>query len=396
MARPPRPPASHQGRQREPRPHRADLSAFRNVRRLRAPASGDGALPRVEARPGGRGAAQGRARCGGRRTHRRAWRRPPPRRLPCTARHARRARGRLRRARARTTWWRSTAARSWRRASTARSRPPGRIAEALRAGKPLDIQVTATDTGLDVDVRGSGPLTAARGAALARDRRDAPSRPPHPPWRDGGAARDSRRCAIGTRSSCCRRAPSCRRPPQAKPPGAAGGRASATAARTWPTCSAASARSRCGSPNAPASPRPTTTRPRSPRCSAPRLGRRASSRSRRLRRDLFRRPLRAGRTQALRCRRVRSAAPGRRGAGARACGVAGADCGRGVVQSGDLRARCAHPGRRRLSSRRGDAGRSVPLFRARGNGGVFQRMGQDDGGQIDERSGSFPSFTLGV
>jgi 23S rRNA (uracil1939-C5)-methyltransferase len=43
------------------------------------------------------------------------------------------------------------------------------VAEALGGrGKPLDIQVTATDTGLDVDVRGSGPLTAARTAELAK------------------------------------------------------------------------------------------------------------------------------------------------------------------------------------------------------------------------------------
>jgi len=43
------------------------------------------------------------------------------------------------------------------------------IAELLDATrKPLDIQVTATDTGLDVDVRGSGPLTPKSIAALAR------------------------------------------------------------------------------------------------------------------------------------------------------------------------------------------------------------------------------------
>ena len=42
------------------------------------------------------------------------------------------------------------------------------IAEALAGTrKPLDIQVTATETGLDVDVRGSGPLTAARVGELA-------------------------------------------------------------------------------------------------------------------------------------------------------------------------------------------------------------------------------------
>jgi 23S rRNA (uracil1939-C5)-methyltransferase len=42
------------------------------------------------------------------------------------------------------------------------------IAEALGpAKKPLDVQVTATDAGLDVDVRGSGPLTAPLVTALA-------------------------------------------------------------------------------------------------------------------------------------------------------------------------------------------------------------------------------------
>lgn len=42
------------------------------------------------------------------------------------------------------------------------------IAEVLRpARKPLDIQVTATDVGLDIDVRGSGPLTVPLTAALA-------------------------------------------------------------------------------------------------------------------------------------------------------------------------------------------------------------------------------------
>ena len=43
------------------------------------------------------------------------------------------------------------------------------IAEALAPErKPLDIQVTATEAGLDVDTRGSGPLTSARMTALAR------------------------------------------------------------------------------------------------------------------------------------------------------------------------------------------------------------------------------------
>jgi 23S rRNA (uracil1939-C5)-methyltransferase len=43
------------------------------------------------------------------------------------------------------------------------------IAEQLKpAKKPLDIQATATDSGLDIDVRGSGALNADRSAALAR------------------------------------------------------------------------------------------------------------------------------------------------------------------------------------------------------------------------------------
>ena len=43
------------------------------------------------------------------------------------------------------------------------------LAEPLIAiGKPLDIQITATDGGLDVDVRGSGPLPAALIAALSQ------------------------------------------------------------------------------------------------------------------------------------------------------------------------------------------------------------------------------------
>jgi 23S rRNA (uracil1939-C5)-methyltransferase len=43
------------------------------------------------------------------------------------------------------------------------------LAEVLtRTGKPLDIQVTATDAGLDVDVRGSGPLPPTLMARLAQ------------------------------------------------------------------------------------------------------------------------------------------------------------------------------------------------------------------------------------
>ncbi|MGJ5134498.1 class I SAM-dependent RNA methyltransferase [Bradyrhizobium oligotrophicum] len=43
------------------------------------------------------------------------------------------------------------------------------LAEALKpTGKPLDIQTTATSNGLDIDIRGSGPLPPPRIAALSR------------------------------------------------------------------------------------------------------------------------------------------------------------------------------------------------------------------------------------
>jgi 23S rRNA (uracil1939-C5)-methyltransferase len=43
------------------------------------------------------------------------------------------------------------------------------VAEPLISiGKPLDIQITATDSGLDIDVRGSGPLPASTIATLSR------------------------------------------------------------------------------------------------------------------------------------------------------------------------------------------------------------------------------------
>jgi 23S rRNA (uracil1939-C5)-methyltransferase len=43
------------------------------------------------------------------------------------------------------------------------------LAETLAsAGKPLDLQATASESGLDIDVRGSGPLSLQRSAELAR------------------------------------------------------------------------------------------------------------------------------------------------------------------------------------------------------------------------------------
>lgn len=41
------------------------------------------------------------------------------------------------------------------------------IAGAIKSGKPLDIQITASQTGLDIDIRGSGPVGTIESAALA-------------------------------------------------------------------------------------------------------------------------------------------------------------------------------------------------------------------------------------
>ena len=73
------------------------------------------------------------------------------------------------------------------------------IAEPLIAmGKPLDIQVTATDSGLDVDVRGSGPLSTARDREAVAHRRAASAGAADAPRRAGADAtppidRDRRR-----------------------------------------------------------------------------------------------------------------------------------------------------------------------------------------------------------
>ena len=110
----------------------------------------------------------GRSRRAGRRPDRRPWRGPPPRRLSRPARTRDVLEVGFAALRAHH-WCRSIAARSSRPRSTARSQPPGRSPKrSSPMRKPLDIQVTATEGGLDVDVRGSGPLTATRaGSARA-------------------------------------------------------------------------------------------------------------------------------------------------------------------------------------------------------------------------------------
>ena len=138
--------------------HRADLPAFRRLRRLRRAALAERAYRAWKRDLVVDGAAPGRHRRAGRRTHRRPRRRPPPRRVSRAPRHPRRAGSRLfRGARASPRRDRPLSGPGQKPRRRAR-RPHGRSPKcSAPTKKPLDIQVTATDAGLDVDVRGSGP-----------------------------------------------------------------------------------------------------------------------------------------------------------------------------------------------------------------------------------------------
>ena len=91
------------------------------------------------------------------------------------------------------------------------------LAEALGAmKKPLDIQVTATDAGLDVDVRGSGALPPQRAAALVRlAETHRLARLTRHGELIAQRAAPTRAHGQGARSRC-RPARSCRRPPKAR------------------------------------------------------------------------------------------------------------------------------------------------------------------------------------
>ena len=69
----------------------------------------------------------------------------------------------------------------------------------MPTGKPLDIQITATNSGLDVDVRGSGPLSISLDHHAVAHRGTASARPADAPRRTGAdanaAGRDHRRRA---------------------------------------------------------------------------------------------------------------------------------------------------------------------------------------------------------
>ena len=95
VARPSRPTAIAERRAAERGAYRADLSAFRRLRRLRAAALAKCAVSRVETQPRGRCATASRPRRAGRRSHRRARRGPPPRGVSRPARHPRCAGSRI-------------------------------------------------------------------------------------------------------------------------------------------------------------------------------------------------------------------------------------------------------------------------------------------------------------
>ena len=142
---------------------------------------------------------------------------------------------------------RSTAARSSTRHLDGAIEAAWAIAEPLISiDKPLDIQITATNSGLDVDVRGSGPLSTRHDRGAVAARRATSAGAADPPWRTGAdanaAGRFDRR---GTGRAAAGLVPAGDRRP-ARTRWRAGRRRIASAANTSPTCSAASAPLRCG------------------------------------------------------------------------------------------------------------------------------------------------------
>ena len=139
------------------------------------------------------------------------WRRPPPHHAARADGHARGAQGRL-------------CGGGFARHHSDRPLPDPRpaldgaieaawaIAEPLIAiGKPLDIQITATNSGLDVDVRGSGPLSTALDHDAVAHRRTAPAGAADAPRRTGADANAAGRSRSAPRRWRCRPARSCRR-----------------------------------------------------------------------------------------------------------------------------------------------------------------------------------------
>ena len=250
------------------------------------------------------------------------------------------------------------------------------IAEALSSqGKPLDIQVTATEGGLDIDVRGSGELNSARTAKPGPRRAGAAAGPADPPRRTGRAERAARG-DDGPRQ----RGAAARRIPAGDRSGRSGaGRAGAGAYRQGEERRRPVLRRRAVRAAAcraqPASRRSIWTPPRSPRCKQAANGVSGLKPVEATARDLFRRPLVA---QELTPFDAVVFDPPRQGAqaqAARACQEQGAARCRGVVQRGDLRARCEAIAGRRLPAHARDAGRSVPLLAACRDRGAVRTQG---------------------
>ena len=85
------------------------------------------------------------------------------------------------------------------------------------AGKPLDILVTGTDAGLDVDLRGLGPASAEQTRDAGQDGRAARPGPPVQSRRGSGRGPHPGAAHGASPNCCCRPAPFCRPRAAAKP-----------------------------------------------------------------------------------------------------------------------------------------------------------------------------------
>ena len=244
------------------------------------------------------------------------------------------------------------------------------LAEPLIAvGKPLDIQITATENGLDVDVRGSGPLSIRLIATLSRiaEQHRLARLTRHgelvlmrtPPVISIGAAQVTlppgsflQATVAGEETLAALVSEHCRRAKHiADLFCGVGPFALRLAAKSRVTAFDSDA----GAIAALAEGREIDVRTETDQ------GRGARPVSP---------PADAAGTARLRHGRVRSAAAGRAGASDAAGDEQGADGGRGLLQRHDVRARREDPDRRRLQDRRRDASRPVPPHAACGIGGA--------------------------